>query len=89
MDEFDSAIYTEPLRGWVAQRIGMSEFARTGCLQFGTAQCLRCDLAQYIPRSNCDPPDECLYCEHRYRCPCGSDAFRNALLRRRSLARGA
>ena len=79
MDEFNSAIYAGPLRKWVAQRIGMSEFARTGCLQFGTSQCVRCDLAQYIPRTDCNPPDECLYCERRHRCPCGDAAFRRIL----------
>lgn len=79
MDEFDSMMHTGPLRGSLARRMGLSEFAKNGCAQLGSPGCAWCRMAQYIPRTHCDPPDECPACKHRDRCPCGNEAFKRAL----------
>ena len=84
MDEFDTPLYAGPLTQSMADRTGMTDFAKNGCPQFGTAQCVRCDLAEYIPRTDCSPPEECFCCACRPRCPCGNAAFKRILASTRS-----
>lgn len=60
----------------MAKGLYMEQFIRTGgCAEFGAPACWNCERARCIPRDDCDPPDDCLTCPQRDRCPCGNVEF--------------
>ena len=81
--EGETAYLNQPLDpdGWATRQLGLVPFSREGCPWMGTLTCLECELDVAIPLEDCDPPDECVTCEARERCPCGSAAYRMELLK--------
>lgn len=76
-----SDLASQPLDDRITKDLRMRRFAANGCPLFGTPECAHCTLVWYLPRSDCDPPNECPSCPEQKRCPCGSNAFRMKLLK--------
>jgi hypothetical protein len=76
-----SDLSSQPLDDGITQQLRMGRYARNGCPMFGTTECTQCTLVCHLPRSDCDPPNECPSCEDRERCPCGNNVRRIQLLK--------
>ena len=81
-NQSDSALYCGKLAPWITAQMGLRRYNKRGCcVMMGTYECITCAVSDAIPRTDCDPPNECPECPQRAQCPCGNDTYRLSLLK--------